>query len=95
MSKEVDELDEFDEFDDFDDDDEDLEPTAEDLAKIESAGFDDGYNDGMYDAGMYLGHGASVDMDELDEEGRDAYDMGYMNGYDMGDAQRDNMDADF
>ena len=81
-----DELDEFDEFDD--DDDEMEEPTAADLAEIEAAGFDDGYGDGIYDDGLFQGHGMSVDYDELDEEAREAYEMGYMNGYDLGDDQR-------
>lgn len=79
----------FDEFDEFDDDfDEEAEPTAADLAAIEAAGFDDGYGDGIYDAGLFQGHGMSVDVDELDEEAREAYEMGYMNGFDMGEDQR-------
>ena len=75
------------EFDDFSEEEnlDEMEPTAADLAEIESAGFDDGYSDGIYDVGMFQGSGMSVDLDELDDEAREAYEAGYMDGYQLGD----------
>ena len=87
------EFDEFSEEDDLDLDE--MEPTDEDLAKIESAGFDDGYGDGTYDAGMFQGSGMSVDLDDLSDEEREAYEAGYMDGYEMGEDQRENMEDEY
>lgn len=78
-------------FDEFDDElDDEAEPTMADLAEIEAAGFDDGYNDGIYDGGALQGYGLSLNIEELSDEERGAYGLGYLNGFGMGEGQRDN-----
>ena len=51
------------------------------VLEAEQAGFYDGANDAACDAGMYQGFGMSVDEDTLSEEAREAYESGYLDGY--------------
>ena len=91
MSKEddfeLDELDEFDEFDDADDDElfekesqeEDFEERMQRETDAYLKGVDDGYSDATAGIPFYY---PGNDDDELSEEERQKYEMGYYDGYD-------------
>ena len=51
-----------------------------DSGAIYFAPYFDGVNDGMYNT-WHQGYGLSVDESELSQDARDAYEIGYLNGY--------------
>ena len=82
------ELDDEDEdFDDFDnednlDSDDNNEIVTSRLMELEELGSMDGQQDGI-SGSFYTGYGASVeDLDNLSDEEKNAYEMGYYNGFD-------------
>ena len=67
-------------YDDFDDDLNDEEYSDDDYHDVsyyEALGVDDGRFDREHHMLPHSGFGSSVDLDELDEDQREAYELGY------------------
>ena len=89
----VDELDEDSEFEDSEDFDEELDEdfdkdfdvdSERDLGDLEDLGVMDGQQDAI-SGSCYTGFGMSVDdFDSLSDEERDAYESGYLDGFNAG-----------
>lgn len=81
--------DDFDDGDDFGDDDgEAQEDNYHDASYYENLGMEDGRFDRDNHMLPYSGFGSSVNLDELDDDAREAYEMGYSLGaedYDLSD----------
>ena len=79
----------FDDDDDFEDDEGDAqEDDYHDASYYENLGMEDGRFDRDNHMLPYSGFGSSVNLDELDDDAREAYEMGYSIGaedYDLSD----------
>ena len=90
---ETDDYDSDDEDDDFDDDldnntDDSDDDSYHDTSYYEALGTDDGRFDREHHMLPHSGFGSSVNLDELDEDQREAYELGYGIGaedYDLSD----------
>ena len=77
-----------DDFDDDLDDEEHSDDDYHDVSYYEALGVDDGRFDREHHMLPHSGFGSSVDLDELDEDQREAYELGYGIGaedYDLSD----------
>lgn len=77
-----------DDFDDDSDDEEHSDDDYHDVSYYEALGVDDGRFDREHHMLPHSGFGSSVDLDELDEDQREAYELGYGIGaedYDLSD----------
>ena len=66
-----------DDFDDDSDDEEHSDDDYHDVSYYEALGVDDGRFDREHHMLPHSGFGSSVDLDELDEDQREAYELGY------------------
>ena len=66
------------------DDEESVSGSALSDDEVELLGGLDGDSDASLGMPLYGSHGMSVDLDELTDEQRDRYEMGYHAGYDSG-----------
>lgn len=66
-----------DDFDDDLDDEEHSDDDYHDVSYYETLGVDDGRFDREHHMLPHSGFGSSVDLDELDEDQREAYELGY------------------
>lgn len=70
--------------DDFDDEMEDDDGGTQNLSRLEELGLMDGQQDAI-SGSFYTGYGLSVDdFENLSDEERDAYEMGYHTGFGAG-----------
>ena len=69
----------------FDDVDEGEEVDEWKIIEAEEAGFLDGGTDARFGSGMYQSYGMTMDEDEMSEEEKQAYEEGYLSGYQMGE----------
>lgn len=70
--------------DDFDDEMEDDDGDTQNLSRLEELGLMDGQQDAI-SGSFYTGYGLSVDdFENLSDEERDAYEMGYHTGFGAG-----------
>lgn len=70
--------------DDFDDEMEDDDGDTQNLSRLEELGLIDGQQDAI-SGSFYTGYGLSVDdFENLSDEERDAYEMGYHTGFGAG-----------
>ena len=65
-----------------------------DLDDIETLGIDDGTYDRQNHMSYQASYGSSIDLEELDEEQRDAYDLGYNVGAEDYDIHSDDDDEE-
>lgn len=66
-----------------------------DLDDIESRGIDDGTYDRQNHMSYQASYGSSIDLSELDDEQRDAYDLGYSVGSEDYDLYDDDEEDDW
>ena len=66
-----------------------------DVSDYEQLGIDDGTFDNVNHMSYQTSYGASVDLDELTDEQRDAYDLGYNSGAEDFDLYEDDEEEDW
>lgn len=66
-----------------------------DIYELEEMGIEDGNFDKENHMPFYSSHGASIDIDDLTDEEREAYELGYNTGAEDYDLDSDDDDDEF